>query len=186
MYATLVTTERELEQILELQRKNLRSNVSDEEKKDQGFVTMPFSIEMLRSMHAMAPSVIFKDDDNVVGYAIVFMKEGRHLYPDVEPMFKNFEKIKWNGKGLNDYNYYLIGQICVDKAYRGQGVVEKLYQKHKEIHSNKFECVITEISTSNQRSLKAHHRIGFKTISVYTDTLDEWNVVLWDWSTNDQ
>ena len=57
-----------------------------------------------------------------------------------------------------------------------------LYGHHKKLFEKAYDFVITEISTSNTRSLRAHEKIGFKIIYTYKDVLDEWNVVLWDWN----
>jgi len=181
IYATTVSTNRELEQILNLQKKNLKQHITVDEKEEQGFLTMPFNMEMLEKFHDFAPTVIVKDDDAVVAYAIVVLQEGRKSYPDLEPMFVNLEKLNWKGKSLHNYKFYVMGQICVDKAYRSKGLFDMLYQKHKEIYQQQFDFIVTEISTSNYRSLKAHKRVGFVTINTFHDVLDEWNVVLWDW-----
>jgi L-amino acid N-acyltransferase YncA len=74
-----------------------------------------------------------------------------------------------------------MGQICIDKNYRGKGVFNNLYQHHKKIYQTKFDLLITEISTHNPRSQKAHEKVGFKTIHNYKDVMDEWHVVGWDW-----
>jgi ribosomal protein S18 acetylase RimI-like enzyme len=74
-----------------------------------------------------------------------------------------------------------MGQICVDKAYRGKGLVNMLYQKHREIYSSRFDFILTEISTANIRSIKAHEKLGFQSIHTYTDAMDEWRVVIWNW-----
>ena len=75
-----------------------------------------------------------------------------------------------------------MGQVCIDKDYRGKGIFNILFQKHKEVYSNAYELLVTEISTKNYRSQKAHEKIGFTTIYTYSDALDEWNVVVWDWT----
>jgi ribosomal protein S18 acetylase RimI-like enzyme len=74
-----------------------------------------------------------------------------------------------------------MGQICVDKDYRGQGLFDMLYRHDRELYSNSYDFMVTEISVSNSRSLRAHQRVGFQTINVYRDEIDEWEVVLWDW-----
>lgn len=182
LYATTVSGTPELQQLLLLQQQNLKTAVSEQEKKEQGFVTMPFTLEMLLAMHAFAPSIIVKDNDILAGYAIVFLKEGRAIYPAMESMFANFEKISWKGKPFNSYRYYIMGQICIAKPYRGKGVFDMLYEKHKELYQPAYDCIVTEISASNYRSLRAHERIGFKTISTHSDAIDTWNVVVWDWN----
>jgi L-amino acid N-acyltransferase YncA len=74
-----------------------------------------------------------------------------------------------------------MGQICIDKTYRGKGVFKMLYDKHREMNKDVYDFIVTEISTGNLRSIKAHQKTGFKTIHTYLDHMDEWNVVLWDW-----
>jgi RimJ/RimL family protein N-acetyltransferase len=71
--------------------------------------------------------------------------------------------------------------VCIDIDYRGQGVFRLLFEKHKEVYNKRFQMLVTEISTSNAKSQRAHERVGFKTIHTYKDELDEWNVVVWDW-----
>ncbi len=182
LFPTIVTTNDELAQVLQLQQQNLKQNISQKEKEEQGFVTMVFTLPMLEAMHQLAPSIIVKDQDKVVAYAIVFLEEGRDLYPSLEPMFETLATLSWKEKPLNDYRFYVMGQICIDKNYRGKGVFEMLYQKHKEIYQPVFDFVVTEISTTNYRSIRAHERVGFQTIHIHRDELDEWSVVLWDWS----
>lgn len=179
--ATTVKTIGELEQIIALQHKNLKQNITEEEKELQGFVTMEFTMPMLLQLHDLAPDIIIKADETIVAYAMVLLQEGRKAYPGLEPMFANFEKLNWKNKPLIDYKFYVMGQICIDKPYRGQGLFDMLYMKHRDIYSGQFDFIITEISTSNYRSLRAHQRIGFQTIDRFRDTMDEWDVVLWDW-----
>jgi hypothetical protein len=171
----------DLHQILWLQERNLKQNLSQDEKDSEGFVTMRFTIEMLTNLHNVAPSVVVRNGDTIIAYAIVLLKEGRHYYPDLETMFLHLETIEWDGKLLAGYRYYVMGQICIDKAYRGGNVFSILYATHRDLYQAAFDCLVTEISTSNRRSMRAHEKIGFKTIDKYRDAVDEWNVVVWDW-----
>ena len=172
---------RDLEQILVLQKKNLAPNISKEEALSQGFVTVNHSLEMLEMMHKLAPSIIVKDDDKVIAYALTMLCECKNLVPELKSMFFGFDSLNWRGKRLNEYDYYVMGQICIDKAYRGKGLFELLYQKHKEVYESDFDFIITEVATRNTRSMKAHKRIGFETVHIHRDELDEWEVVIWDW-----
>jgi hypothetical protein len=74
-----------------------------------------------------------------------------------------------------------MGQVCIDKQYRRTGLFDQLYQKHKEIYGSQFDFIVTEVSTRNLRSLRAHERVGFETLNTYQDELDEWSVILWNW-----
>lgn len=183
MQATIVTSTSELEQILELQRTNLVSGLPESERREQGFVTVMHTLELLQAMHRSAPSIIIKDEEKVVAYALTMLPEGRNLVPELVPMFSNMDHLTWKGKPLNEYRFYVMGQICVDKAYRGRGLFDQLYQKHKEVYSPDYDLMVTEIATRNTRSMRAHERVGFQTINVYRDELDEWAVVVWEWAT---
>lgn len=178
---TTVDTKEELEQILELQQKNLIQNIDEQEMHTQGFVTMTHSLSVLQQMHDLAPSVIAKDEGEVIAYALVMLRDCRELFPPLEPMFKNFEHLTYKNHSLNDYRFYIMGQVCIDKKYRRTGLFDQLYKKHKEIYEPQFDFIVTEVSTRNHRSLRAHERTGFQVLDKYHDELDEWAVVLWDW-----
>ena len=178
---TTVADNGELEEILRLQQQNLLQNIDDVEMQTQGFVTMVHTLDVLQKMHVLAPSVIAKDNGKVIGYALVMLRECRELFPPLEPMFKNFDKLEYRERPLNHYRYYVMGQVCIDKKYRRTGLFDQLYQKHKEIYSGNYDFIMTEVSTRNLRSLRAHERVGFEIINSYSDDLDEWAVVLWNW-----
>lgn len=177
----IVSNKNELEQIFRLNRMNLKQNLSGKEQVQEGFVTWLYSIELLEQMHQLAPSSIVKDNSGVIAYALTTLKESRAFHPDLDAMFKNLEQVHYNAKPLSFYNFYCMGQICVAKEYRGKGLVKALYQKHKQVYGAEYDFILTEISTRNFRSLKAHQNVGFETIYTYRDEADEWNVVVWNW-----
>ncbi len=181
--AAAVQHRTELEQILTLQRKNLLPALSDEEMRSQGFLTVQHDLAALEQMQALAPSVVAYQGSELAAYALTMPRECRTLMPVLVPMFELFDRLEYRGKPMNDYRFYVMGQICVDKAHRGRGLVELLYNKHRELYQQRFDFIITEVALRNQRSLRAHERAGFQILHTYRDVTDEWAVVLWDWST---
>ncbi len=181
LQATIVTTADEIEQIHRLNMLNYRKNVTPEEKEKEGFVSWEYPVALLQQLQNIAPHVIVKDGDIVVAYALVATKEATPFHKDLKTMFDHLAGLYYRGKQLSDYNFYCMGQVCIDKAYRGKGVFAMLYQHHKTLYQQRFDMLITEISPANPRSQKAHEKVGFKTIYNYRDTMDEWNVVVWDW-----
>ena len=178
---TLVSTDAELVQIHQLNQKNLKQYVTADEQKQQGFLSWLYSLELLKQMHQLAPGVVVKDNGDVVAYALTTFRASSSFHPDLKTMFENLKPVRYNGKALSSYRFYCMGQIFIAKDYRGKGMVNLLYQKHKEAYGSQFDFILTEISTSNPRSMKAHENIGFRTIYTYRDEMDEWNVVIWDW-----
>jgi len=181
LHATTVTKEDELIQIHHLNQQNLKQNLSPGEIQTEGFVTWLYSMELLQQMHTLAPSVLIKENDMVVGYALVTLKEAAVFHPDLQIMMDNLQPLSYQGKPLFSYDFYCMGQVCIHKDYRGKGLFNMLYQKHKDLYCIKYNLIVTEISASNPRSQKAHENVGFKTIHTYHDKIDEWAVVVWDW-----
>lgn len=179
--AKLVTRIDELKQIAALSAVNLKTVVDEKEKADQGFITWHYSLDLLEKMHKIAPSIIVTLNEEVVGYALVALHETAAVHPDQKLMLEHWATLTYKGKPLANYRYYMMGQICIAKEHRGKGLFEQLYEYHKEVYSHQYEMLLTEISTSNHRSMRAHEKVGFKTINTYRDHMDEWNVVVWEW-----
>jgi hypothetical protein len=182
--AKLVTTDEELIQIAELSAANLSSNISDETKAKEGFLSWFYPVEALRAIHAIVPSVIVKEGETVAGYALTLTRECVAVYPPMAPTIAHLSRLRYKNRLLNDSRLYLMGQICVRQGYRGQGTVGLLYEFHKQEFSSQYDMLITEISPTNPRSLKAHEKAGFRIIDTYRDEQKhKWIVVLWDWNT---
>src|SRR5215216_5862316 len=130
LYATTVTTQKELEQIQKLNHQNLKQSLSDVEMAKEGFVSWFYSLELLEKMHRLAPSVIVKekDHDEVVGYALVTLKEAGSFHQNLQTMITNLQNIYFLNKPLIEHDFYIMGQVCIHKSYRGQGVFNLLYQ----------------------------------------------------------
>lgn len=172
-----VRNARELPQILELQRANLARNLSPEEIASQGFVTVEHTLPVLERMNAIAPSIVALDGAALAGYALTMPPECRPFIPILEPMFDRLGSL-----GILGQRFYVMGQICVGKPWRGQGVFDLLYRAHREHLSSRYDFTITEVATRNTRSMRAHERIGFQTIERYRDATDEWALLRWDWT----
>ena len=174
--ASLVQEERELQQILDLQRANLARNLPPDQVAAEGFVTVEHSLDQLRRMHAVSPSVVARDGAALAGYALVMPLECRAWIPVLEPMFQRMESL-----GLSGERCYVMGQICVAREWRGKGVFDLLYAGHRQYLKSFYDSVVTEVALRNLRSMRAHARVGFTVVDRYRDATDEWAVLRWDW-----
>ncbi len=168
---TQTSTQTELHQILELQQQNLPKELNDEEKKQEGFVTVEHDFETLFKMHEIHPHIIAKSNDKVVGYALSMSTVFKDSIPVLIPMFTELEKLNI------DQNFIIMGQVCVDKKHRGKGIFRSLYEKMSAVFAGKYSSIVTEIDAKNIRSINAHNAIGFKTISEYHANNQVWKIV---------
>ena len=171
----------DLQLILDLQKANHPSNISAEVLAQQGFVTVQHSLQLLSEMNEAAPQVIAKEGNKLAGYALVMLTSFHDMVPVLIPMFQTLKTLHYKGRSLSQYKYYVIGQVCVAEEYRGRGIFEGMYQKHKELYSGQFDLCITEVATRNPRSVRAHHKVGFETIHTFTDITDTWEIIAWNW-----
>lgn len=177
-----VKERRELDQILELQQQNLAPRLTPEAVFNQGFVTAEHDLETLERMHALAPSIVARTPERVVGYALTMVVEAKAYVPILAPMFELFESLRWHDRSLGAVPFYVMGQVCVARDHRGQGVFDALYRGHRASYGERFALLVTEIATRNARSLRAHERVGFEPMHRYRDSVDEWLIVGWDWT----
>lgn len=179
---TFPKTEADFENMLALQKTNLPENISIQEAEEQGFVTLKHNVRLLQEMNNPFPHAIAKDGERVVGYALVMLKEFSQQIPKLDPMFAQIEDAVYQSRKLNSYKYFIMGQVCIDKAYRGKRIFDNLYLTLKAQMEPHFDFVLTEVATRNVRSMKAHQRVGFQRVHLYNSPSgEEWEIILWNW-----
>lgn len=178
----LAGTDAELEGIRQLQERNLRKHLSEAEAMEQGFLIAEYSVDFLRTMNAHRPSAIAVDGDRVVGYALAATRAASAAHPFLNDLFAQIDQLQYRQESLRDVHYVVVGQLCVDKDYRGRGLVGQLYDQFRTSLQPHFRYAITDIAQANRRSLQAHRRIGFQVIHSIDYGGLGWEVVLWDWT----
>ncbi len=171
-----------LAQILELQDRNLAAHLSPAEASEQGFVTVRHEPSILKRICGAHGHVVALDGDRVVGYALVMLKEFAASIPVLVPLFELLDRVPFGSTVVGSLNYFVLGQVCVAKEQRGTGVFGGLYVELRTRMSGSFPLVVTEVATRNTRSLRAHAKVGFRTLHRYVSPeREEWDVVAWDW-----
>ena len=176
-----VSSDAELDGIRLLQRENLRKLIGETEASKEGFLTAEYSMETLQQMHQFQPSIIAKDGDTIAGYVIITTKNSYGQHPLLDSLFDSIDALNYNDTPLKDVNYILVGQLCVGKAYRGIGLVQKMYNYYQQSLSNEYQYLITDVAQENPRSIKAHLKTGFEIIHTIEYGGIGWDIVLWDW-----
>ncbi|HNR07427.1 MAG TPA: GNAT family N-acetyltransferase [Saprospiraceae bacterium] len=171
-----------LEDVLTLQRLNLRKFLSPEESAAQGFLYVEHDPVTLKSICRSEPAVVALDGKRLAAYALCMTREHGHSVPELFDFFNLVDSLHVEGRALADHGFLVCGQVCVAKEYRGQGLMTSLYHKMSE-HRSKYYYCVTEISSRNTRSLHAHSKVGFVPIREHRHADGEsWQIVLWDWN----
>ena len=175
----VASSDQRFEQILDLQRRYHAQSLSPEVQAQEGFVFVQHSLPLLRRMAAELPQAIAIANDGVVGYCLSLSLSLRAEVPALSPMFDHFSRCRFRGRPLSAIRFFVGGQVCVDRAYRGRGLLARLYEHVRVSSPPGYELCVTEIALRNQVSVRAHARMGFETISTYSDGHEDWIVVAW-------
>lgn len=108
-------------------------------------------------------------------------KEYYGSHPLLDDMFNCIDKIVYDGHLLRDTQYAICGQLCVDKSYRGQDIVQLMHSFYRDELKNDFQYCITDVARGNPRSLNAHLKTGFEVVSTIAYSGVVFDVVLWNW-----
>ena len=170
------TLDTELKQVLDIQKRNVKKAISETESEKEGFITVGHTFNILKKMNNACPHILAMDGAIVAGYALVMLRSFKNEMPILIPMFKTADIL------LKGKNYVTMGQICIDKPYRKQGIFKGLYQFYKQELSTTFDCLFTEVATKNSRSLEAHKAVGFKVLKTQITDGTSWEMIHWDWN----
>lgn len=177
------TTDFDLHKILELQKKNFKDVLSSNEIKSEGFVTVRHDFDLLKKMNSPYPHIIAREGEEIAGFCLCMLPSLKDDVPVLHDMFSLIEDLRNKDNSLIKTKYVVMGQVCIAKEYRGQGIFKMMYDELKNQLSSHFDMVITEVSRQNPRSMKAHLNQGFKIIHSHEGKNDElWDMVIWDWS----
>jgi hypothetical protein len=159
------------------------SRIHETQWATDGFVTLEFDLAILDKMRGSYRHVIARSGEQLVGYSLVMLPGCRDDFQFLAPMFKTIDEAVFNGEAVRGKKYFVMGQICVDQAYRNMGIFRGLYYKLRDQMLPDFDFVVTEVSVKNTRSVSAHKQIGFININNgQTEAgTGEWEVIAWDW-----
>ena len=155
----LASSESELIEIKNLQKINLKGNLSDSEKKTEGFLTAEYSLSFLKKINQDSPAIIVKND-KVVGYALAVSKKIGKQNELLNHLINEFNNQKYKDINLVNENYIVVGQLCLDKSIRGMGYVEKMYSLFRKTYISHRYC-LTAVDLKNKRSSAIHKKCGF-------------------------
>lgn len=145
----------DIEGVLDLQKLYLVSNLSEEEKKS-GFVTTPFTIDQLTYVINNKGLFLAKDNTKVIAYIFAESWDFFSQYPIFEYMISLLPKLTFLDLEINTKNSFQYGPICIDKKYRGKGLINSLFEFMRIHIEKRYPLAVTFINKTNAPSLKAH------------------------------
>lgn len=151
----------DISSVLKLQDLYLYSNLNPEQRKE-GFVTTPFTVEQLQE--AIKEKGLFVTQDNhraIIAYAFGASWHYFSQWEIFNYMVSRFPLLSFDGKKITTSNSFQYGPVCIDKKYRGTGLLSDLFEEMRIELLKKFPISLTFINKVNLVSEKAHVKLGW-------------------------
>ena len=154
--------------VSELQKKYHVSTIREEDKAD-GFVTTLFTPEQFLSLIQDENGLaVACDGDRIISYAMAASWEYWSPWPLFQHMIADLHNITYLGRVLDTKNSYQYGPVCIDKEYRGVGVLEHIFEFSRRQMADRFPVMVTFINRINPRSYDAHVRkVGMELLKTF-------------------
>jgi hypothetical protein len=170
----------DIQGVLALQELYLVSNLTEEEKKS-GFVTTPFSAEQLTYVINNEGLFIAKDNQKIIAYIFAESWDFFQQYPIFDYMISLFPKLSFLDFEINSITSFQYGPICIDKKYRGKGLIKSLFEFMRIHIVKKYPLSLTFINKINIPSLKAHiEKLKWTIISDFKFNNNEYYILAYD------
>ena len=182
MEVQLCSSYDEILQIKSLQNLNLKCNIDLEEANKEGFVTAVYSVDYLKVMNDSTAAVIATFDSKVVGYLLAVDCATALKHELLSKIIDVADSVLLKFPGLANVKYIIVGQLCIAKEFRGQGLVQKMYQLFYDTYHTNYDACVTDIAESNPRSLRAHAKCGFQVMERLDHGGALFDLVVWDWN----
>ena len=156
MIKTRIGNKNDITGILSLQEKYLFRNLTDEERKS-GFVTTPFTVNQIEEI-IKQNGIFVADNENDVIIAYAFAGSWKYFeqWEIFNFMVSRFPKLSFHGREITTENSFQYGPVCIDKAYRGKGLLNLIFEEMRIEFFKKYPISVTFINKVNEISEKAH------------------------------
>jgi hypothetical protein len=105
------------------------------------------------------------------------------IWPMFAFMIKGLPKLQYLGQTLSIDNSYQYGPICIDKAVRGTGVLEAIFDFARASMSKRYPILVTFVNRNNPRSYHAHTRkLGLQVIQEFEFNQNHYYELVYDTS----
>ena len=156
MIKTRIGNKNDIAGILSLQEKYLYRNLTDEERKS-GFVTTPFTVNQIEEIIKQNGIFVAENENHVIiAYAFAGSWKYFEQWEIFNFMVSRFPKLSFHGREITTENSFQYGPVCIDKAYRGKGLLNLIFEEMRIEFFKKYPISVTFINKVNGISEKAH------------------------------
>ncbi|MGL3001625.1 N-acetyltransferase family protein [Flavobacterium sp. RSSB_23] len=173
-------TEEDIPGIVALHKANLVVNLTEVEKQG-GFVTTALTVAQIQTVIQHHGLFIAKNEDAIIGFIFAADWEFFTQWPIFEYMIQLFPSFSFKNFDVTTTNSFQYGPICIDKNYRGQGIITELFEYMRIQMKEKYPLSLTFINKTNIPSYKAHtEKLAWEVIDEFHFNNNSYYVLAYD------
>lgn len=153
--------------ILNLQAQNLISELNEEQKASNGFVTTPFSQEQLKEIISLGCAFVTDFEGQIIAYLFGGSWPYYEQWPIFPYMTERFPDWKMKDQKITTENSFQYGPVCIDVNHRGKKIINHLFETLRVDFNKTYPMAGTFINKANQISTKAHVKIGWEIVDEF-------------------
>ena len=145
-----------------------RSNLNDEER-NNGFVTTPFTTSQIEEIIKQNGLIVACNEGNtIIAYAFAGNWKYFEQWEIFNFMVSRFPILSFNGNEITTENSFQYGPVCIDKKYRGTGLLNLLFEDMRIELLKRYPISITFINKVNVVSKIAHtKKLGWEIVDEF-------------------
>jgi len=169
--------EGDFEKVAALQDQNLFSVLSEADRQN-GFLSTKFTPQNFREMNDSIGIAVALDGEKICGYLCASTLNHNLQFPFPAAAIAHAMEISYQGKNLKNYNCFMANPLCIDKDYRGIGVINGLCDEVIKFAAKNYDLALSFIADANQRSLQASKKVGMEALEKFSLNGNEFWIVV--------
>jgi len=154
--------------ILALSEANQAGSLSPDER-GQGFLSARFSLEQLAVLAKDMGILVACEGERVLGFLCALRLDWGERPPILQSMVAAFGEQRFRGRPLAEQRLFIYGPVCIDRPFRGRGVLRGLFQGLCRELRGRCEVGVAFVSAQNPHSLSAHTSgLGMERVGGFT------------------
>lgn len=141
--------------ILDVQAANFIGSLEDSERRE-GFLSVQFTREQFEEMASQIGIIVAATGGRLASYLCASSCEFNRPFPLLAAMMQRFDTIDYRNRSLASSRVFIYGPVCVDRAYRGRGLLRSLYETLRREVAGRYDIGVAFVAADNPHSLHVH------------------------------
>jgi GNAT superfamily N-acetyltransferase len=137
----------------------------DENARRGGFLTGSFAAPALGAMLASVPGQVAYYQDELAGFVVNSQLPAERYPPFIQAINALLPSLLYQQRPVTDYRWFYYGPVLVRQEYRGQGLLQQLFEATKQTLASRFDLGVAFIAVENAASRWVHtQKLGLELV----------------------